>query len=260
MLKVKGDNILKVKDLDFSYREKILKNINLELCDKNICALLGTNGSGKSTLLKNIANILTPENGVIYIKGRDVLSYSNGERARTLAYVSQRDASNSSVVYDSILIGRKPYIKYMPSQDDYRIVDEVIDYLKLEDITLKRLNELSGGQLQKVIIARALVQEPKILLLDEPTSALDLKNQIEVMDYIVKYSRDKSILSIIAIHDINLALKYSDYFILLKDKSIFKKGGADLITKGNLSKLYDCEVEIIDFKNSKVVIPISASL
>lgn len=260
MLKVKGDNILKVKDLDFSYREKILKNINLELGDKNICALLGTNGSGKSTLLKNIANILTPENGVIYIKGRDVLSYSNGERARTLAYVSQRDASNSSVVYDSILIGRKPYIKYMPSQDDYRIVDEVIDYLKLEDITLKRLNELSGGQLQKVIIARALVQEPKILLLDEPTSALDLKNQIEVMDYIVKYSRDKSILSIIAIHDINLALKYSDYFILLKDKSIFKKGGADLITKDNLSKLYDCEVEIIDFKNSKVVIPISASL
>lgn len=251
-----NDNILTIKDLDFSYRDKILSEINLELSNKNVCALMGTNGCGKSTLLKNIASILTPDDGVIYVKDTEVSSLSNNTRAKTLAYVSQNDAANSSVVYDSILIGRKPYIKYFPTEVDYKVVDEVIDYLNLNDITLKKLNQLSGGQLQKVIIARALVQEPRILLLDEPTSALDLKNQIEVMEYIVKYCKDKGILSIIAIHDINLALKYSDYFVLLKDRTIFKKGGIEVLTKENLSKLYDCELEIIDFRNNKVVIPI----
>ena len=214
------------------------------------------NGSGKSTLLKNIVRVLKPTKGSIRFEGTDLLSMPRKESAKVLAYVEQASVERNNMdVYNAILLGRRPYIQFLPTDKDHSIVEKVIHYLHLEDIAMKGTCELSGGQLQKVLIARALVQDPKILLLDEPTSALDLKNQIDVMNLVKKYCKEKGILTIVSIHDVNLSLNYADNFIMLKDKKIFKYGGMDLITSENLSHVYGIDVKIYKFDNNTFIFP-----
>lgn len=247
---------LEVKDLSFKYEKEILKDISLTLGKGSFCALLGINGSGKSTLLKNIVSILTPYKGCVYFDGKNIRDFRRRELAQTMSYVAQSEAVQRVRVYDSILIGRKPYIKYFPTEDDHRVVREIMDYLDLREFALKYTDELSGGEAQKVLIARALAQEPEVLLLDEPTSALDLKNQLDVMDMVKKYCNENNIMTIISIHDINLSLRYATDFILLKDKEIFKCGGPEVITEENISEVYQIDLKIYDLDGGMFVVPI----
>ena len=247
---------LEVKDLSFKYEKEILKDICLKLEKGSFCALLGINGSGKSTLLKNIVNILKPYKGCVYYDGKDIKDYRRRELAQTMSYVAQNEAVQKVRVYDSILIGRKPYIKYFPTEDDHKIVCEIMEYLGLQEFALRYTDELSGGEAQKVLIARALAQEPEVLLLDEPTSALDLKNQLDVMDMVKKYCEHNNIMTIISIHDINLSLRYATDFILLKDKEIFKYGGLELITPENISEVYQIDLKIYELDGGMFVVPI----
>ena len=227
-----------IKNLSFSYEKKILDNINLELSYGNIYALLGMNGCGKSTLLKNIVKVLTPDNGSIELDGKDIVKMKRKDASKIIAYVEQENRNNDMSVYDCILLGRKPYIKYFPTDNDHKIVSDIMTFLNLGQFALKKTRELSGGQLQKVLIARALAQEPKILLLDEPTSALDLKNQVEVMNLVKRYAKEKNIITIVSIHDVNLSLHYADKFIMLRDSKLYKLGGIDIINEKNLTHLY----------------------
>ena len=249
--------ILSVDGVEFAYRSrKVLNNIKFEVKRGEVVSILGVNGAGKSTLLKCINKILKPKRGTILIDNFDIRQLDNLELAKKVSYVPQRAEGNYMTVFDAVLLGRKPHIKWEVSDRDIEITHKVLKLLNLEDYALRYTNELSGGELQKVIIARALVQEPQILLLDEPTNNLDLKNQLEVMRIIRDISKSQNIASIVVMHDLNLALRYSDKFIMLKDGVIYAEGGKEIINPENIRAVYGVDAYIENVKGIPVVVPI----
>ncbi|MPW25789.1 ATP-binding cassette domain-containing protein [Alkalibaculum sp. M08DMB] len=251
--------MLKIDALQFSYRsnKKILDKIKFDVTKGECVAILGNNGAGKSTMLKCLNKIMSPQKGTVSVNGIDLLKLSRLEIAKNTAYVAQKNEGNQITVYDAILLGRKPYIKISPTKRDYEIVEDIIEGLNLEELSLRYIDELSGGELQKVMIARALAQEPKVLLLDEPTSCLDLKNQLEVLKLIQEITKEKQIAVVIVIHDLNLALRYCDRFLFLKDNSIYCYGGIDVMTPENIGAVYQVPVAVESYHNQRVVIPLT---
>jgi len=248
--------LLEVKNVYFKYKKDILHDVNFQIEKGSFTALLGVNGAGKSTLLKNINRILQPYKGCVLVEGIDTHKLSKNDIAKKISYTAQANAASKTTVYDSILIGRKPYIKLHATENDHKVVCEIIEYLRLSDYALRYTNELSGGEFQKVVVARALAQQPAVLLLDEPTSSLDLKNQLDVMDIVKKYCTEKGIATIVSIHDINLSLRYADKFILLKDASVFAYGGAEVITAEHMRQVYSVEVELHTIAGKPFVVPL----
>ncbi|KAJ51705.1 iron complex transport system ATP-binding protein [Clostridium tetanomorphum] len=249
--------ILSVEGISFKYSShSVLKNINFSLETGECLAILGINGAGKSTLLKCVNRILKPQKGVALIGNEDINTFSSTDLAKRIAYVAQSNHSSRNTVFDTIMLGRKPYIKWDISKKDLEIVDNIINMLNLEKYSLKYIDELSGGELQKVIIARALAQEPKILMLDEPTSSLDLKNQLEVIRIIKRIVRTKGMMALVTMHDLNLALRFADKFMFLKNGEIFAVGGIEVMTSKNIESVYSVSVKVEKFKDTLVVIPL----
>ncbi|AZV58489.1 ABC transporter ATP-binding protein [Clostridium sp. AWRP] len=249
--------ILSVKGLTFKYPSRsVLKDINFSVKKGECVAILGTNGAGKSTLLKCINHILKAQSGTVLIEGDEIFKLSPMKLAQRIGYVSQQQASVRTTVFDSVLLGRKPYIKWNISKEDIEIVNKAVKTLGLEDYSLRYLDELSGGELQKVVIARALAQKPEVLLLDEPTSNLDLKNQLEVIRIIREIVNTQQIAAIMIVHDLNLAIRFADKFVLLKDGSIFAAGGREVMTPKNIESVYSVSVAIEKYRNTPVVVPL----
>ncbi|MFW6048000.1 MAG: ABC transporter ATP-binding protein [Candidatus Natronoplasma sp.] len=249
--------ILDIKDLSFSYdgQEKVLDDVSVSLDEGEILAVIGPNGSGKTTLIKCIGNILTAQKGSIELDRKRLDSYERKEIARKIGYVPQVESKGfPSTVYDTILMGRKPYISWEPSERDLEIVSNIIEKLGLEPISMKEINELSGGQRQKVFVARALAQQPDLLLLDEPTSDLDLKHKLEVLN-IIRQQVDQGISAILAIHDLNMALRYSDKIVMLKEGNVFDSGGLDVVTQENIEAVYGVKVYITEHEGWLTVTP-----
>lgn len=237
--------ILEVKDISFSYgRFSALSHIGFGVKKGEIISILGVNGAGKSTLLKCINGILRLRKGMVLVKRKDISKMSKTEIAQEISYVPQRSEAPSITVFDAVLLGRKPYIRWEATKKDIKITNDVLRMLNLEKLSLRYITELSGGEFQKIVIARALVQQPEIMLLDEPTNNLDIKNQFEVMSIIKKISRVHNIASIVVMHDINLALRFSDRFIFLKGGRIFASGGSEIITAENIESVYEIPVAI----------------
>lgn len=249
-------SLLKIEGLNFGYDKDILKDINLSIENSKFISLLGINGAGKSTLLKNLNRLLKPKEGIIYIDGERISEIRNRDLARKMSYVSQYNNPTENTVYDTVLIGRSPHISGNPKESDYRMVEDILERMGLEDYSLRYTSTLSGGEYQKVVLARALAQEPKLLLLDEPTSNLDIKNQIDVMRLVKDYSQAKDIMVIISIHDINLSLQFSDEFIMLKDGHIYAMGDEGVINPENIKAVYGIDVEIIEHNNRKILVSI----
>lgn len=249
--------ILKVEGLHFRYNSHpVLKGVALEVARGQLCAVLGNNGAGKSTLLRCLARILRAQGGSVYVDGNDIGRLGARELARRLSYVAQRGAEGGRyTVFDAVLQGRKPHLGWAVSPADLRVVEEVLQALHLEEFSLRHLAELSGGELQKVMIARALAQEPKVLLLDEPTSNLDLRNQLEVMDLVRTMTEHRSMAVLIAIHDINLALRFSDKFLLLREGAIFASGGEEALSRKNIEETYGVAVRLVKDKDGTLVVP-----
>ena len=248
--------ILTVNDVTFTYpNNPVLQEVNFTLERGQLLAVMGTNGSGKSTLLKCINRILKPQTGIVKIDSDPISSLSRNEVAQRIGYVEQQRSGSRMTVFNAVLLGRKPYVQWDISQEDMAIAARAIEVLGLSDLSLRYLDELSGGELQKVIIARALTQEPEIFLMDEPTSSLDMKNQLEVLVLIHQITHKQGIAAVVAIHDLNLALHFADKFILLKDKKIFAAGGAEILTPENIESVYSVPVEIASHKGKHVVIP-----
>lgn len=251
---------LKVTDLDFSYDQQlVLDNVGLVVKKGEILSIIGPNGSGKSTLLKCINRILKPQNGKLILYEREIKNYSPQELACHLGYVPQQENRKfPATVFDVILLGRKPYINWKPVDNDLKIVSNIIKRLDLEQFAMRDVNKLSGGQLQKVIIGRALAQKPEILLLDEPTSSLDLKHQLEVLN-LIKSETENDISSVLAIHDLSLAARYSDKFVMLKEGTVYATGSDEILTSENIEEVYGVKVNIMKYNNQTIVIPKSPS-
>lgn len=247
-------SVIKIDRLSFKYDKEILKNISVDIEAGAFVSLLGINGAGKSTLLKNLNQILSPYKGTIYIRGENLKHMKRSQLAKKMAYVSQQNEAPQNTVFDSILIGRVPYIKGKATKEDYAMVQEIIGRLNLNDYAMREATSLSGGEFQKVVLARALAQEPEILLLDEPTSNLDIRNQVDVMKLMKQYCKDKQISVIVSIHDMNLSLQFSDKYLMLKDGEVFKYGSKEIITRENIRTVYGLDVDILKYKNRKIVI------
>ncbi|NCA93354.1 ABC transporter ATP-binding protein [bacterium] len=250
--------MVEIKDITFAYSHNsrnILEKVGFDI-EKNQCiAILGNNGAGKSTLLKCVDKICPAQDGIVLVDSKNVYDMHRNEMAQNIAYVQQNSTSGNMTVFDSVLLGRKPYIKWDATSEDRKIVCDIIEQMHLEDFALRTVSELSGGEAQKVMLARALAQEPKVLLLDEPTSNLDPRNQHEVLRIVKKIAQEHNICVAIIIHDLNLAIRYCDRFVFLKDSHVFSYGGLETMTPENIEEVYRIHVHIIKYMGIPVIVP-----
>ena len=175
--------MMQIKNLSFRYKgaPEVLKNVSFDVEPGNFLAILGNNGVGKSTLLKCFNHILKPDSGAVILDGENLLTKSAREVAKQVAFVSQSVPNTQMTVHDVVMLGRRPYMKWGFTEEAHIIVHDAMHRLDVEDMRGRFLNQLSGGEKQKVMLARALAQQPKVLLLDEPTSALEIPNQYGVL-------------------------------------------------------------------------------
>lgn len=250
---------LKVNNIEFAYNSvHVLENVSMELNSKEVLGIVGPNGTGKSTLIRCIDKILNPKRGSILLDEQNISKMSRMEIARKIGYVPQsmKGIFPASVV-DTVLMGRRSYLGWKSSQEDLDCVLEVLELLGLMEFAMRDINEISGGQQQKVLIARALAQKADILLLDEPTSNLDIKHQLEVMEIMKNIVKNKGISAIMALHDLNLASRYADRIIMMKEGKIFAVGNpASVFTVENIKQVYGVQALVKDDGKRPYIIPI----
>ena len=250
--------MVNVKNISFSYGKNtkpILKDVSFDIDDGLCTAILGVNGAGKSTLLKCIDKILQAREGAVLVDGKNVFAMGGNEMARNIAYVAQDARSVNMTVYDVVLLGRKPYIQWDASEEDHRIVKDIIHKMHLDDYVLRSMTELSGGEAQKVMLARALAQQPRLLLLDEPTSNLDPRNQHEVLQTVRAIAKENQICVLTVLHDLNLAIRYCDRFLFLKNSEVFSYGGIETMISETIEKVYGMHVHILFSMGIPVIVP-----
>jgi iron complex transport system ATP-binding protein len=249
--------ILSVNEISFRYNSHpVLLDITFELPRGEIMAVLGVNGAGKSTLLKCVNRVLRPHGGTVMVEGTDLLRLSGDAVARRIGYVPQRYGDDQVTVFDAVLLGRKPHIRWAATDRDMRVVERVLTSMGLQDYALRPISTLSGGEAQKVIIARALAQEPKVLLLDEPTSSLDLRNQLDVMNLVSTVVRAEGVSAVVAIHDLNLALRFADRFLILKDGAIHAMGPKEALNPDIIEQVYGVHSILRVVEGYPVIIPV----
>ena len=233
----------------------MLNDICFTVHDNEFVSILGPNGSGKSTLIKCVNGILKIKQGEILIGDKNIKSFDSRHLARIISYVPQHtNNKNTSTVYEILELGRCPYINWRLKVADREAIDKVIEDFRLQPFVQKQFSQLSGGEQQKIKIARALVQEPQILLLDEPTNNLDLKHQVEVLSLLSDIVKTRGITAIMAIHDLNLAARYSLSVLLLSNGRIVASGKpVDVINEQNIKSVYGIDVEVVKHKESILV-------
>jgi len=237
--------MLHVDHLAFSYgRRLVLTDVSFDVQLGEVVAVLGPNGSGKSTLLRCLNRILRPQSGCVILNDKPVSCIATERIASMIAYVPQRIETASLSVFDTVLLGRKPYFTWFAGVNDYKMVEEMLRRLELDAMANRTMDRLSGGEAQKVALARALVQEPKLLLLDEPTSALDMKNQVEFLTLLHDIVRERNIMALLSIHDLNLAIRHADRFLLLHEGKLLGDLRRDGLTPDIIEQVYGLAVEV----------------
>lgn len=223
----------------FGYRNgnAVLKDINLSMATGRFYGLIGPNGSGKTTLLDLLASTVQPDRGTVYFKGKPISAYRRKELARMLAFVPQDFALGFDYsVFDVVLMGRHPHIPRFsnPAARDLNMVEEALALMDISHLQNRAVTDLSGGEKQRVIVARALAQDTQVLILDEATSNLDIRHTIEIMRVIADRVRQKEMTVIAAIHDLNLAAAFCDELVVMKAGSIVTQGPVRTILTGPL--------------------------
>ena len=239
--------MLEIKGLSFAYEtsKPVLRGVELSLEDGKVGILLGRNGAGKSTLLKIITGILKPSAGSVLFDGQDLLAMTRRQRAALVAYVPQQIEYGDLTVYQTVLTGRVSYYSVKPSKSDLDVVEKVISEMDLSDVSCRNVQELSGGERQKVAIARALAQEPRVLVFDEPTGNLDIANELLIIREARRIAHNKNITVFSSIHDLNQAMVFGDVFFFMKDGSIKISGSTEVFSSEVIREVYGVEAALV---------------
>ena len=248
--------MLNVNGLSFRYRggEPLLKGVSFSIGAGQCEAVLGNNGAGKSTLMKCVGRLLNANAGSVQLNGSELTQLSHREIAKRVAFVAQSAPRTRLTVYDSVLLGRKPYMKWAFSAEDRAIAENAIAQMQLSGLEERFTDELSGGEQQKVMLARALAQQPELLLLDEPTSSLDLQNQHLVLGLVREICERTGIAAMVIIHDLNLALRFCDRFLMLSGGEICFSGGAEVVNRESIARVYGIPAKVVEIGGRRVVI------
>mgnify|MGYP000979371281 FL=1 len=254
---------ISIENTTFSYglgEENLLDGINLNIEKGKFIGILGPNGCGKSTLLKVILKYLNPKEGIIKIENKELKEYTQSELAEILSFVPQKSSLTMPLtVEDVVYMGRVPYIKNKWTgfdREDREKVEKIMQMLKIDKFKNRVIFSLSGGEFQRVLLARALVQNTNIMLLDEPTSALDMNYALEIMKLTSYFVQNESLTAVMVLHDLNLASMYCDSIILLKNGKIAYEGTPkELFRPEILEEIYGFNCEVIENNGFSYVIP-----
>lgn len=248
---------LEVRNLRYGYtpEREVVKGVSFSVRAGECVAVLGTNGVGKTTMLKCINRIIRPQAGEVLVDGLPVHRLSGRELAQRIGYVPQACEFADSSVFDAVLLGRKPFLRWDVTKRDLEIVQEVLELLGLEEYAHREVNALSGGERQKVSIARALAQQAPVLLFDEPTSSLDLRNQLEVLDMTKQVVRQQGLAAVVILHDLNLALRFADQFLVMKEGTVRAFGGREVVDPEMIREVYGVQAQMLEVNGRPVVVP-----
>ena len=240
---------LNIKNLNHSYgMVSVLKNLSFAVKKSDFFIIIGPNGSGKTTLMKIIAGIIKPQKKSLEILGHPVETYSRKALAKAIAFVPQTTAADFPfTVKELVSMGRSPYLGIlgMEQEKDMEITKQAIAFTSMEHLAHRKCDELSGGERQRAFIARAICQQPQIILLDEPTASLDLAHQVRIMDLMEKLKKKEGVTIVMISHDVNLAAMYADRLLLLNKGQIVNIGQpAEVLTYQALEKTYGCKLVI----------------
>ena len=247
--------MLEIRNLVFGYdrQNPVLKGVDLELEEGKVGILMGRNGAGKTTLFKIITGVLKPDAGKILFDGRDLLQMSRRERAGIVAYVPQQIDFGALTVYQTVLAGRVSYYNIRPSKADLEVVENVLAEMDLQDVSCRNVQELSGGERQKVAIARALAQQPRVLVFDEPTGNLDIANELLIINEAKKIAHKRDITVFSSIHDLNQAMYFGDRFFFMKDGRIRCSGGPEVFEENIVRDIYGVFAKIVENDGEKFI-------
>ncbi|MCK9275007.1 MAG: ABC transporter ATP-binding protein [Syntrophales bacterium] len=250
--------MLVIRSLGTFYRKRrILIDIDMDLKTGEVLSLVGPNGAGKTTLLKCCVGILTPGEGTICIDDQDVTCLNGNTRARRIGYMPQSSPSRFPMtVFDTVLMGRRSHMAWNPSRHDLEIVETLINAMNINHIAFRNFDHLSGGEQQKVLLARAFAQEAAYILLDEPTSNLDLKHQFELMDMVARMAATESRGVMVAMHDLNLASRYSHRIAMLSGGRICFVGTPfEVLTPDIIKDVYGVTVTVTRVNGHPYIMP-----
>lgn len=238
--------MLTVEGVSFSYREKpVLDNVDLEVRKGEIIGILGPNGCGKTTLLKLLNRNLHPQKGRVLMQGTDLEDISKRGIARKIAVVPQSNEIRFAfTVREIVCMGRMPFLDRFQGEsgEDLRIVEEAMEKTNIKEFADRPINTMSGGERQRVIIARALAQKPEIILLDEPTLHLDINHQFEILDLVKQLSKEEGLTVIIVSHDLPMVVKYCDRMVLIHDHKVHALGTPqEVLTPENMRTVFNID-------------------
>lgn len=251
---------IKIEDLRFSYNGlEVIKGLDLEAGRGAFVGFLGPNGSGKTTLVKLLSKVLEADSGTIELMGEPIRKWNPRRLAQQVAVVPQSThVAFPFSALEVVLMGRAPHLGGLAfeSDDDMEIAAKAMKQTDTWELRHRSMQQLSGGEAQRVIVARALAQKPQILLLDEPTLHLDIKHQIALMDLLLRLNREEGLTVLTVSHDLNLIARYADRMVLLKNGSIYADGTpGEVLTVENVREVYEARVEIIDVHGRPGIFP-----
>lgn len=249
--------MIQVKGVSKQYGKKnVVEDVSIEVQRGKITSFIGPNGAGKSTLLSMISRLIAKDTGEIIIDQEDISNSKNKELAKKVSILKQSNHLNIRLsVRDLVSFGRFPYSQGHLTPEDWKFVDEAIQYMELEEMQDKYLDQLSGGQKQRAFIAMIIAQNTEYILLDEPLNNLDMKHSVQIMKVLRRLVDELGKTVIIVIHDINFASVYSDYIVALKDGRVVKEGPtAEIIQSSVLKEIYDMDIDIQNINQCKICI------
>ena len=247
--------MLKIENLHYSYTGKteVLRGADLELSEGQVGILLGKNGSGKTTLFRALLGLVKPQKGTILFEGESLLKLGRVQRAKRIAYVPQDIQFGDLTVFDSVLMGRISYFGLQAGKEDYEAVEKLLVDMDLLELAHRNVTELSGGEKQKIAIARAMAQQPRLMVFDEPTGNLDIANEQLIIREAKKLAKEKNIAVLSSLHDLNQALALGDRFFFMKDGVVKYSGGREIFTPEVIKDVFGADVELLE-KDGRTVI------